>query len=123
MCRISTIGTSFFMSSGICCFRDLSSAYQLLAQRTKDICLSQPYFNQYRHDENHADEHVEPMLRHHERLYIELQERAHQRDHGRSGKRADDSAVTAVNRTSSDDNGSDGIELAELAGDRIETSV
>ena len=62
------------------------------------------------------------MLRHGEALHVELQQRADERDDGRAGERADDGAVAAENRAAADDDGGDAVELAELAGDRIEAA-
>ena len=53
---------------------------------------------------------------------VELQQRAHQRDHRRACKRADDGAVAAEDRAAADDHGGDGIKFAKLAGDRVEAA-
>ena len=53
---------------------------------------------------------------------VELQQRADQRDHRRAGERADDRAVAAEDRAAADDDRGDAVELAELAGDRVEAA-
>src|SRR5262245_46809513 len=63
------------------------------------------------------------MLRHAEPLDIELQESPHKRDHRSTRERPDHRTVTAENRSAADDHRCDGIELAELAGYRIEAAV
>ena len=105
------------MVSGVgCASREAGS------QAAEDVGLAHPDVDQHRDDQDDADEDVDPVLRHGEALDVELQQRPDQGDHGRAGKRADHGAVAAEDRAAADDHRGDGVELAELAGDRVEAA-
>ena len=121
MPRISTIGVGsgrvrHGRSPCSCASREAGS------QAAEDVGLAHPDVDQHRDDQDHADEDVDPVLRHGEALDVELQQRADQRDHGGAGERADHRAVAAEDRAAADDHRGDGVELAELAGDRVEAA-
>src|SRR5688572_10329786 len=102
-------------------------APEATSQAGQDIRLPQPDVDQHRDDQDEAGEDVDPMLRHDEGAAagqddIELQERADERDDSGARQRADHAAVAAEDRPAADDDGGDGVELAELPRGRVEAA-
>src|SRR5688572_29126046 len=102
-------------------------APEATSQAGQDIRLPQPDVDQHRDDQDEAGEDVDPMLRHDEGAAagqddIELQERADERDDSGTRQRADHAAVAAEDRPAADDDGGDGVELAELPRGRVEAA-